>query len=472
MLLTSWRRAAPGARRLARPAAALALAALATPRPRRDDPAAAAALPAARCGRPPGSSPTPTATRVYDRPRPPGDRPGRALRAVVDPRRRTTTRSQTVWRSPGGRRGPAGRVDAELRGPAALPDARRSPGRQRRAPRPHRARRPAASTAGPSGCAPRRRPPRRTRSGCWYNPYSLGSVQGVQEGWATPVLGQRRPLQLPPGTYDVTAPDHARRTPTPSGSTAGRRDPHASRWSSRRTTRRPPRGRARRRPRRATAPPHEPEPAAGRPARAPAPCRTCGRCRRGASRSSGNGDYLQFSATVWNGGDSPLVVDGFRRDGEDEMDAYQYFFDGDGNQTGYQQVGQHALGRPPHAPALALRGLRPLRPARRRTRPRRSAPRRRRSASPTPTPWTRRSRTPTGTPRTPTSPPPAATYGSLSIREVLASGWGDTYAQFRAGQSFDLEGLPERHLLHRGDRQPRRPARRGARPTTTCRCAR
>ena len=33
-------------------------------------------------------------------------------------------------------------------------------------------------------------------------------------------------------------------------------------------------------------------------------------------------------------------------------------------------------------------------------------------------------------------------YGSLSIREVLASGWGDTYAQFRAGQSFDLRGLP------------------------------
>ena len=31
---------------------------------------------------------------------------------------------------------------------------------------------------------------------------------------------------------------------------------------------------------------------------------------------------------------------------------------------------------------------------------------------------------------------------SLSIREVLASGWGDTYQQFRAGQSFNLRGLP------------------------------
>ena len=25
---------------------------------------------------------------------------------------------------------------------------------------------------------------------------------------------------------------------------------------------------------------------------------------------------------------------------------------------------------------------------------------------------------------------------------MLASGWGDTYAQFRAGQSFNLRGLP------------------------------
>ena len=31
---------------------------------------------------------------------------------------------------------------------------------------------------------------------------------------------------------------------------------------------------------------------------------------------------------------------------------------------------------------------------------------------------------------------------SQSIREVLAAGWGDTYAQFRAGQSFPLQGLP------------------------------
>ena len=52
---------------------------------------------------------------------------------------------------------------------------------------------------------------------------------------------------------------------------------------------------------------------------------------------------------MWNAGDSPLVVDGFRRDGEDLMDAYQYFFDAEGNQTGYQDVGHlHWDAKPSH----------------------------------------------------------------------------------------------------------------------------
>ena len=33
------------------------------------------------------------------------------------------------------------------------------------------------------------------------------------------------------------------------------------------------------------------------------------------------------------------MVDGFRRDGQDVMDAYQYFLDENGNQVAYQQVG-------------------------------------------------------------------------------------------------------------------------------------
>ena len=38
-------------------------------------------------------------------------------------------------------------------------------------------------------------------------------------------------------------------------------------------------------------------------------------------------DVLMFGATVWNKGPGPLVVEGFRRRGDDLMDAYQYLYD-------------------------------------------------------------------------------------------------------------------------------------------------
>jgi hypothetical protein len=50
-------------------------------------------------------------------------------------------------------------------------------------------------------------------------------------------------------------------------------------------------------------------------------------------------DLLNFSATVWVAGNSPLVVDGFRRPGEAVMDAYQYFYDTRGRQVGHARVG-------------------------------------------------------------------------------------------------------------------------------------
>ncbi|MPY80011.1 MAG: hypothetical protein GEV04_16450 [Actinophytocola sp.] len=40
-------------------------------------------------------------------------------------------------------------------------------------------------------------------------------------------------------------------------------------------------------------------------------------------------DLLRFSANVWVGGTSRLDVEGFRQQGEDVMDAYQYFYRGD-----------------------------------------------------------------------------------------------------------------------------------------------
>lgn len=49
--------------------------------------------------------------------------------------------------------------------------------------------------------------------------------------------------------------------------------------------------------------------------------------------------FVNFGATVWNGGTSPLLVDGFRRSGTELMDAYQYFFDAKGKQVGSVNAG-------------------------------------------------------------------------------------------------------------------------------------
>lgn len=48
--------------------------------------------------------------------------------------------------------------------------------------------------------------------------------------------------------------------------------------------------------------------------------------------------FIDFGATVWVGGSSPLVVEGFRRSEEAVMDAYQYFYQ-DGDAVGRAPAG-------------------------------------------------------------------------------------------------------------------------------------
>jgi len=63
---------------------------------------------------------------------------------------------------------------------------------------------------------------------------------------------------------------------------------------------------------------------------------------QGADEETGETDgkwYVNFGATVWNAGTSPLLVDGFRQTGTELMDAYQYFFDAKGNQVGSVPAG-------------------------------------------------------------------------------------------------------------------------------------
>ena len=74
------------------------------------------------------------------------------------------------------------------------------------------------------------------------------------------------------------------------------------------------------------------------PARCPisSPFRS-GAWRRSTARTK---DFLAFAATPWNAGPAPLVVEGFRRPGEEVMDAFQYFRDEDGNVVGRAPVGE------------------------------------------------------------------------------------------------------------------------------------
>jgi len=277
------------------------------------------------------------------------------------------------------------------------------------------------------------------QQGCWSNPYSLGSVQGVQTGWASAILAQDAPMRLKAGEYTMTvriAKAYADLFHIPGPARV--RTAHLSVTQEKCCDGPTPVGR--------TTTDRVAQPAASEPTRSaagslagPTPdLRTLPAFGIGVAR---NGNYLQFAANVWNGGDSPLVVDGFRREGEDLMDAYQYFFDQDGNQTGYQQVGQmhwdpRATHQHWHFEDFARYTLLDADKVEKVRSKKEAFCLANTDAVDTTVP---------GAAWNPYNTDLATACGdlsALSVREVLSSGWGDTYAQFRAGQSFNLKGLP------------------------------
>lgn len=156
---------------------------------------------------------------------------------------------------------------------------------------------------------------------------------------------------------------------------------------------------------------------------------------------SRDGRYLNFSATVWNAGDSPLVVDGFREKGKAVMDSYQYFYDAQGNQVGYVPAGHMAWDPRPthhhwhfedfaryqlldanrhdvqlsHKEAFCLAATDAV-------------------DFTVPGALWRPYNTDLST--------ACGDFSALAVSEVLPSGSGDTYEQYRAGQSFDLKSVP------------------------------
>jgi hypothetical protein len=207
-----------------------------------------------------------------------------------------------------------------------------------------------------------------------YNPFTLGAVWGVQAGWDSAVPDQPRTpdgstFDLPLGKYTVKVsvdPRYQKLFGIPAGqattkialtvvagdpgkglalakaaaakdaakAAAAKDDEHAGQQVS------------------------EYVPGLRAPAKRPATLKTVPKTgprpdlrslpawgislAEGTDEKTGNSDgkwYVNFGATVWNGGSSPLLVDGFRRSGTELMDAYQYFFDAKGKQVGSQKAG-------------------------------------------------------------------------------------------------------------------------------------
>jgi hypothetical protein len=275
-------------------------------------------------------------------------------------------------------------------------------------------------------------------------------VQGIQAGWSAPLLGGDERggggVRLEKGTYDVTvsiAPAYATALQIPASDATRtvrvrvkrvREDDHGDGGGH------PPvepvgRGEG------LLARPAAQEPTGPQLEEVEGPVPNLKSLPAWGINMARNGNFLRFAATVWNAGNSPLVVDGFRVEGQELMDAYQYFFDGDGNQTGYQKVGSFEYDDKETHEHWHFRDF--ARYSLLRADKTTAAVSKKESFCLANTDsidqtvpnadWN---------PENTDLSTDCGQPGSLSLREVLASGWGDTYAQFRAGQSFNLKDLP------------------------------
>ena len=197
----------------------------------------------------------------------------------------------------------------------------------------------------PNGSDPVRRRPDAPRSspyprGCQANPYTLGGVFGIQAGYAVrAVIGNEAFDRLPSGAYTVTLTidGHYRKvlgmaqaqSQTEVAVTLVQgtleQEPDAPALSVRSALR--------------AARPAAPSGPSGRRTAPTGPLPDL-RSLPAWGIGVDKGRYLTFAATVWNAGPGRLVVDGFRTANDpDLMRAYQYFFTASGKQQGYAPVG-------------------------------------------------------------------------------------------------------------------------------------
>jgi len=156
------------------------------------------------------------------------------------------------------------------------------------------------------------------------------------------------------------------------------------------------------------------------------------------SREEGR-DYLNFAADVWNAGPGPLVVEGFRRPNEAVMDAHQFFYR-DGEAVRSELVGEfryHPRGGHDHwhfqdFARYVLTDASKVNVQRSGKMAFCLAPT---DLIDTTVPNADLRLIQTGFTQ-------CGGKEARWIREVLQTGWGDTYTQFKQGQAFDITDLP------------------------------
>ncbi|WP_031003408.1 lysyl oxidase family protein [Streptomyces sp. NRRL F-5727] len=161
----------------------------------------------------------------------------------------------------------------------------------------------------------------------------------------------------------------------------------------------------------------------------------------GAGQGTPGKDYLAFSANVWNAGPAQLVVDGFRSPGKAKMDAYQYFYDAKGKQVGYTPTGTMEWDPRPghvHWHFTDFASYRLLKADKKEAV--RSGKEAFCLANTDAVDYTVKNAN--WHPNNTDLSTACGQENSISVREVLDVGSGDTYTQDLPGQSFDITDLP------------------------------
>jgi len=171
------------------------------------------------------------------------------------------------------------------------------------------------------------------------------------------------------------------------------------------------------------------------------------------SNSTGDKDFLNFGATIWNAGPGTFDVEGFRRNGKPKMDARQYIYDGKHSVRSIKigtfefdnRVGHHHW----HLEDVAQYDLLDAQQNRVVLSGKQSF-----CLAPTdPIDLTR-----PGALWSPESiglGSACPSDQSLWLRETLPVGWGDTYVQQKGGQAFNITDLPNGRYVIRVSTNPR-----------------